>query len=910
MSCSNIFDCLPSPSKVLRKSSGKAKLANSSNMDEDNLAYGTMDTDRPEAVAGSNERIERPKNDRRKTTYTFPIKIMPSPKSSITSGTNLTPEFTEFDTQAYYNESLDYNYISSRFAFSLGLKPDADREAKPRSKSVSKPRVPFKPKTLARSQTAPIAEIKPLQRSRTEPLSRRIFSPLSRESTIEEDAPPPTSTTSSPLPPRVPPRRTSTTATLVPSNSQAPPIFSFLEPTPEAISRSNLTSPLFPDSDLNPFSPRPGATFSAMVVDTPPRMPQRPKPLHSHTEGQPSLFEALNSHPVTPMPNVPTILTEEPDGISEEPEGTAEEAERDLEGMGTGTGIGMGFGIGEEIRGRENQDPDSMTGDLTLHWKSSPLSRYTQRTVFWIVPHAKFDIVFGHDETDFNIPIQNPPKWGLGTWGIGGGERGRRGERNQFREGIRRGVLKKVEEQSTFSLLYSATNLMDAWLRPPYSANMRSHSAHSDSKTPLLGNSNENENGRYGDHHESIHHTALTFPELEYQLRNELNCTDERRRKHEGKRAVNIWDVRAGKAVLAEQAKGASGEIRKLVGAVVKDVRERDGGRDNGKKVRQSPNPAGIGRAPPLEEEAETGAGTETEITHDKIAHVETTPNSAATVIAPSNSDVAIPVQPKSEIEAEVPISAPPPTDATQEVSQVHSEPLPTPLPNPQTFELSPTTANESPSSSLRVEFTDAQMQAQIQAQMDREMEMEMEREMERETERELQEQIDAEMQAQAQAQTEAEAKVGSEVAPPALPPRPKRSETHLNGHTEQEQETETEPEPKNLIIHDSISKIRSAHAHHDDDSADEEENEAMSEIMISKIPIQQLHLADGTDDASLEQMSVVHFSLPDASFGTLEERFEKLWEWDDETVHVERKVWRGRFRGVLGELLRVRVKV
>ncbi|RAL59232.1 hypothetical protein DID88_006947 [Monilinia fructigena] len=53
-------------------------------MNED-LAYGTMGTDRPENVAGSNERVERPKNDRRKTTYTFPIKIMPSPKSTTST---------------------------------------------------------------------------------------------------------------------------------------------------------------------------------------------------------------------------------------------------------------------------------------------------------------------------------------------------------------------------------------------------------------------------------------------------------------------------------------------------------------------------------------------------------------------------------------------------------------------------------------------------------------------------------------------------------------------------------------------------------------------------------------------------------------------------------------------------------
>ncbi|KAK6594926.1 hypothetical protein H4I96_10657 [Botrytis cinerea] len=788
---------------------------------DDNLAYGTMDTDQAQtgASASASERTERPKNDRRKTTYTFPIKIMPSPKSSTTASANLTPEFTEFETQAYYNESLDYNYISSRFAFSLGLKPDADREAKPRSKSVSKPKIPFKPKHLARSQTAPIAEIKPLQRSRTEPLSRRIFSPLARES-ILEDTPPPSTSTAPALPPRIPPRRTSTTATLMPSNAQAPPIFSLLEPTPEAIARSNLTSPLFPDANLNPFSPRPGATFGAMVVDTPPRTPQRPQVLHTQTEGNPSIFEALNSHPVVPsITNLPTILTEDPEGMSEEPEGASSETERerDLEGMGTGTGIGMGFGIGEEIRGREISDPDSMTGDLTLHWKSSPLSRYTQRTVFWIVPNAKFDLVFGHDETDFNIPIQNPPKWGLSNWGIGQG-RGRRGERNQFREGIRRGVLKQVEEQSTFSLLYSATNLMDAWLRPPYQINGRASSQHSDSK-PLLSN---------GDENGGIHEIAFTLPELEYQLRNELKCTDERRRKHEGKRAVNIWDVRAGKAVLAEQAKGASGEIRKLVGAVVKDVRE-NGERKVSPRYLSSPP---YRRSPPQ-------------------------PPNLRTL----------------------------PTTANE-------------------------TANQSPSSSLRAEFTDAQLQAQIQAQMEREMEREAEQEMERE----MQAQIEAEMNAQAQSPSYEEVRDEVRDLPPALPPRPKRferSSTFDFGSVDIKDEqprrlarSSTFDSPASFAavkksdrdIHASISALRSAHAHHNDDDEDEE-NEAMSEIMVSRIPVREL---------LSEEEKPVFSVLPDRSFGTLKERFEKMWEGEDDSVHFERKIWRGKFRGVLGELCSV----
>ncbi|RAL59233.1 hypothetical protein DID88_006948 [Monilinia fructigena] len=234
---------------------------------------------------------------------------------------------------------------------------------------------------------------------------------------------------------------------------------------------------------------------------------------------------------------------------------------------------------------------------------------------------------------------------GLGGWGLGGGgggglERGRN-VRNQFREGIRRGVLKKVEEQSSFSLLHSATNIMDMWLRPPYSTHVRGNSKDSDSKTPLLGNVDDQ--GR------DIHDVPLTFPELENQLRNELNWLE--------------------RQFLAEQAKGASGEIKKLVGAVVKDVKAREGAREF------------------------------------------------------CNSS--------------------------------------TNLPNPTTFELTPTTANQtenqSPRSSVRVDLTDTQIQEQIQAQMDREAEREAEREMEREmqaqmdreAEREAEREMEREMQAQ-----------------------------------------------------------------------------------------------------------------------------------------------------------------
>lgn len=68
MSCCNIFDCLPSPPKVLKREGGKAKLANSNITMNDDLAYGTMDTNLPDNAGGGDERVGRPKNDRRKVS--------------------------------------------------------------------------------------------------------------------------------------------------------------------------------------------------------------------------------------------------------------------------------------------------------------------------------------------------------------------------------------------------------------------------------------------------------------------------------------------------------------------------------------------------------------------------------------------------------------------------------------------------------------------------------------------------------------------------------------------------------------------------------------------------------------------------------------------------------------------------
>lgn len=192
-----------------------------------------------------------------------------------------------------------------------------------------------------------------------------------------------------------------------------------------------------------------------------------------------------------------------------------------------------------------------------------------------------------------------------------------------------------------------------------------------------------------------------------------------------------------------------------------------------------------------------------------------------------------------------------------------------------------------------------------------------MEREMQAQMEREMQAQIEEEMRVQTQSQ--------SQTKPPTLPPRPKRFDVvadvnadansfprkveNADIDVESNSNKAQEKGGKSLdpSIHASISKIRSAHAHHSshsDNESEDEDNEAMSEIQLSKIPIQRLDI----DDVNLngfEEMSEIN--LPSQSFGTLAQRFEAKWEMEDEALHAERKVWRRRFRGVLGEFMRKR---
>jgi hypothetical protein len=70
-----------------------------------------------------------------------------------------------------------------------------------------------------------------------------------------------------------------------------------------------------------------------------------------------------------------------------------------------------------------------------------------------------------------------------------------------------------------------------------------------------------------------------------------------------------------------------------------------------------------------------------------------------------------------------------------------------------------------------------------------------------------------------------------------------------------------------------------------------------MSEILLSKIPI-------SIPDPD-ETLSEILFPLP--ASGTLKERYAIKWEREDEAVHPARRVWRRRYRNVLGEFMRRR---
>jgi hypothetical protein len=159
--------------------------------------------------------------------------------------------------------------------------------------------------------------------------------------------------------------------------------------------------------------------------------------------------------------------------------------------------------------GMKKSDGDAseaqLEGDCTLIWQCSGLSRYKQRTVFWIVPDAKFDLIFGHDDEDFNPRFKT--------------------NRDQFRQGVRSGFLKKGPAPAGKRSFQGAFAGFDQYFRrtnavePPKTAD--SSSANDIALKPC---------------------PVFTLAEIQEQIAEQLACSEERKHKHELRRAVNIWN--------------------------------------------------------------------------------------------------------------------------------------------------------------------------------------------------------------------------------------------------------------------------------------------------------------------------------------------------------------------------------
>ncbi|KAM3066542.1 hypothetical protein ACMFMG_002256 [Clarireedia jacksonii] len=159
--------------------------------------------------------------------------------------------------------------------------------------------------------------------------------------------------------------------------------------------------------------------------------------------------------------------------------------------------------------GMKKSDGDTtegqLEGDCTLIWQCSGLSRYKQRTVFWIVPDAKFDLIFGHDDEDFNPRFKT--------------------NRDQFRQGVRSGFLKKGPATVGKRSFQGAISGFDQYFR-----------RNTIVERPTIAESS------------TVNDNALkpcpvfTLEEIQEQISEQLACSEERRHKHELRRAVNIWN--------------------------------------------------------------------------------------------------------------------------------------------------------------------------------------------------------------------------------------------------------------------------------------------------------------------------------------------------------------------------------
>jgi hypothetical protein len=135
------------------------------------------------------------------------------------------------------------------------------------------------------------------------------------------------------------------------------------------------------------------------------------------------------------------------------------------------------------------RDIDDIDGDFTLVWVCEALGRYQQRNVFWIAKEAHFDLLFGY-EKDFNIP---------------------KNQDNQFQCGINNGTLKTEFPRKSFQ-----GGILEDYLLP-------------------MGTSSGSFDGNLGFRMPSL-------VDIKIQLAAQLASSPERKRRHDLRRALNIYD--------------------------------------------------------------------------------------------------------------------------------------------------------------------------------------------------------------------------------------------------------------------------------------------------------------------------------------------------------------------------------
>jgi hypothetical protein len=135
------------------------------------------------------------------------------------------------------------------------------------------------------------------------------------------------------------------------------------------------------------------------------------------------------------------------------------------------------------------RDIDDVDGDFTLVWVCEALGRYQQRNIFWIAKEAHFDLLFGY-EKDFNTPENQD---------------------NQFQCGINNGTLKMEFPRKSFQ-----GGIQEDYLLP-------------------MGTSSNGFDGNLGFRMPSL-------VDIKLQLAAQFASSPERKRRHDLRRALNIYD--------------------------------------------------------------------------------------------------------------------------------------------------------------------------------------------------------------------------------------------------------------------------------------------------------------------------------------------------------------------------------